>query len=163
MGESRCDLLIDPHLQTLKSGRQELLHWLNSLLQLNITKVEQCGTGFDLPIIQLLYNPLTISSAVYCQIFDSIYRRCPPNHFCILRPWRLTQSPVDVPMARVKFNVNNEYAYIQNFKILQSKTAFALQAASQGRLTILRYFRKAQHRANRARGIPDQMQDAGQS
>jgi hypothetical protein len=32
--------------------RQELLHWLNSLLQLNITKVEQCGTGYaclDLP------------------------------------------------------------------------------------------------------------------
>jgi RP/EB family microtubule-associated protein len=28
---------------------------------------------------------------------------------------------VDVPMARVKFNVNSEYAYIQNFKILQSE------------------------------------------
>lgn len=25
--------------------RQELLAWLNSLLQLNMTKVEQCGTG----------------------------------------------------------------------------------------------------------------------
>jgi hypothetical protein len=25
--------------------RQELVTWLNSLLQLNITKVEQCGTG----------------------------------------------------------------------------------------------------------------------
>jgi hypothetical protein len=31
----------------------------------------------------------------------------------------LTQV-VDIPMARVKFNVNTEYAYIQNFKILQS-------------------------------------------
>ena len=28
--------------------RQELLHWLNSLLQLNVTKVEQCGTGYVL-------------------------------------------------------------------------------------------------------------------
>lgn len=26
--------------------RQELLSWLNGLLQLNITKVEQCGTGY---------------------------------------------------------------------------------------------------------------------
>lgn len=26
--------------------RQELVQWLNSLLQLNITKVEQCGTGY---------------------------------------------------------------------------------------------------------------------
>jgi len=39
--------------------------------------------------------------AALCQIFDSIY--------------------LDVPMSRVKFNVNTEYAYLQNFKILQSK------------------------------------------
>ncbi|ELR06049.1 hypothetical protein GMDG_07760 [Pseudogymnoascus destructans 20631-21] len=64
-------------------SRQELVAWLNSLLQLNVTKVEQCGTG-----------------AALCQIFDSIY--------------------LDIPMARVKFNVNTEYAYLQNFKILQN-------------------------------------------
>ncbi|EPS30204.1 Microtubule integrity protein mal3 [Penicillium oxalicum] len=64
-------------------SRQELLAWLNSLLQLNITKIEQCGTG-----------------AALCQIFDSIF--------------------MDVPMSRVKFNVNSEYAYLQNFKILQN-------------------------------------------
>jgi len=64
-------------------SRQELVAWLNNLLQLNITKVEQCGTG-----------------AALCQIFDSIY--------------------LDVPMQRVKFNVNTEYAYLQNFKILQN-------------------------------------------
>jgi len=64
-------------------SRQELVQWLNNLLQLNITKVEQCGTG-----------------AALCQIFDSIY--------------------LDVPMSRVKFNVNTEYAYLQNFKILQN-------------------------------------------
>lgn len=64
-------------------SRQELLHWMNSLLQLNITKVEQCGTG-----------------AALCQIYDSIF--------------------LDVPMNRVKFNVNTEYAYIQNFKVLQN-------------------------------------------
>jgi len=64
-------------------SRQELVAWLNNLLQLNITKVEQCGTG-----------------AALCQVFDSIY--------------------LDVPMSRVKFNVNTEYAYLQNFKILQN-------------------------------------------
>ncbi|KAI9803715.1 MAG: hypothetical protein M1833_000627 [Piccolia ochrophora] len=64
-------------------SRQELLAWLNGLLQLNVTKVEQCGTG-----------------AALCQVFDSIY--------------------LDVPMSRVKFSVNTEYAYIQNFKILQN-------------------------------------------
>ncbi|KKA27844.1 hypothetical protein TD95_004122 [Thielaviopsis punctulata] len=64
-------------------SRQELVAWLNNLLQLNITKVEQCGTG-----------------AALCQVFDSIY--------------------MDLPMSRVKFNVNSEYAYVQNFKILQN-------------------------------------------
>ncbi|KAF2020455.1 hypothetical protein BU24DRAFT_416141 [Aaosphaeria arxii CBS 175.79] len=67
-------------------SRQELVAWLNNLLQLNITKVEQCGTG-----------------AALCQIFDSIY--------------------YDVPMSRVKFNANTEYAYLQNFKILQNTFA----------------------------------------
>ncbi|KAJ9151986.1 Microtubule associated protein [Pleurostoma richardsiae] len=67
-------------------SRQELIQWLNSLLQLNITKVEQCGTG-----------------AALCQVFDSIF--------------------MDVPMSKVKFNVNTEYAYIQNFKVLQNTFA----------------------------------------
>jgi RP/EB family microtubule-associated protein len=64
-------------------SRQELLSWMNNLLQLNITRIEQCGTG-----------------AAFCQIFDSIF--------------------MDVPMARVRFNVNTEYAYLQNFKVLQN-------------------------------------------
>lgn len=37
-------------------SRTDLLAWVNDLLQLNYTKVEQCGTG-----------------AAYCQIVDSIY------------------------------------------------------------------------------------------
>lgn len=37
-------------------SRTDLLAWVNELLQLNYTKVEQCGTG-----------------AAYCQIIDSIY------------------------------------------------------------------------------------------
>ncbi|EMD00581.1 hypothetical protein BAUCODRAFT_127725 [Baudoinia panamericana UAMH 10762] len=64
-------------------SRQELLAWVNGLLQLNITKVEQCGTG-----------------AALCQIYDSIF--------------------LDVPMSRVRFNVNTEYGYLENFKILSN-------------------------------------------
>jgi len=41
-------------------SRTELLQWLNDLLQINYTKVEQCGTG-----------------AAYCQILDSIYGDLP--------------------------------------------------------------------------------------
>ncbi|KAK5125492.1 hypothetical protein LTR85_000603 [Meristemomyces frigidus] len=62
-------------------SRQELLAWLNGLLQLNMTKVEQCGTG-----------------AALCQVYDSIF--------------------LDLPMSRVKFTANADYAYLENFKIL---------------------------------------------
>ncbi|KAH7885153.1 calponin homology domain-containing protein [Phlebopus sp. FC_14] len=41
-------------------SRSDLLAWLNELLQLNYTKVEQCGTG-----------------AAYCQVLDSIYGDIP--------------------------------------------------------------------------------------
>ncbi|KAJ7098518.1 calponin homology domain-containing protein [Mycena belliarum] len=42
------------------ASRTELLAWLNELLQLNYTKVEQCGTG-----------------GAYAQVIDSIYRDLP--------------------------------------------------------------------------------------
>ncbi|KAH7927643.1 hypothetical protein BV22DRAFT_1031539 [Leucogyrophana mollusca] len=41
-------------------SRSDLLSWLNELLQLNYTKVEQCGTG-----------------GAYCQVLDSIYGDLP--------------------------------------------------------------------------------------
>ncbi|KZT69538.1 microtubule binding protein [Daedalea quercina L-15889] len=41
-------------------SRTELLAWLNDLLQINYTKVEQCGTG-----------------AAYCQVMDSIFGDVP--------------------------------------------------------------------------------------
>jgi hypothetical protein len=44
-------------------SRSDLLAWLNELLQLNYTKIEQCGTG-----------------GAYCQILDSIYGSCKPHH-----------------------------------------------------------------------------------
>lgn len=37
-------------------SRTELLQWVNELLAINYTKIEQCGTG-----------------AAYCQVMDSIY------------------------------------------------------------------------------------------
>ncbi|KAJ7710416.1 calponin homology domain-containing protein [Mycena rosella] len=42
------------------TSRMELLQWLNDLLQISYTKVEQCGTG-----------------GAYCQVIDSIYLDVP--------------------------------------------------------------------------------------
>ncbi|ORX85282.1 EB1 domain protein [Basidiobolus meristosporus CBS 931.73] len=64
-------------------SRAQLLAWVNDLLQLSYTKIEQLGTG-----------------AAYCQILDSIYG--------------------DVPMSKVKFQANQEYEYLNNFKLLQA-------------------------------------------
>eukprot|EP00277_Geminigera_cryophila_P021673 CAMPEP_0179470258 /NCGR_PEP_ID=MMETSP0799-20121207/50733_1 /TAXON_ID=46947 /ORGANISM="Geminigera cryophila, Strain CCMP2564" /LENGTH=100 /DNA_ID=CAMNT_0021277179 /DNA_START=157 /DNA_END=455 /DNA_ORIENTATION=- len=44
------------HDAAYRVGRAELLEWVNSILELNYTKVEQCGNG-----------------AAYCQLFDAIY------------------------------------------------------------------------------------------
>jgi len=44
------------------AGRTDLLAWLNELLQINYTKIEQCGSG-----------------AAYCQVLDSIYGDLPMN------------------------------------------------------------------------------------
>jgi len=44
----------------MTASRADLLAWVNDLLQLNYTKVEQCGTG-----------------GAYCQILDSIYGDVP--------------------------------------------------------------------------------------
>ncbi|TFK38944.1 microtubule binding protein [Crucibulum laeve] len=44
----------------MNASRTDLLAWLNELLQINYTKVEQCGTG-----------------GAYCQILDSIYGDVP--------------------------------------------------------------------------------------
>ncbi|KAG6831443.1 hypothetical protein H0H87_005115 [Tephrocybe sp. NHM501043] len=44
----------------MAASRTDLLAWLNDLLQINYTKVEQCGTG-----------------GAYCQVLDSIYGDVP--------------------------------------------------------------------------------------
>ncbi|KAF5315247.1 hypothetical protein D9619_007508 [Psilocybe cf. subviscida] len=46
----------------MTASRTDLLAWLNELLQINYTKVEQCGAG-----------------GAYCQILDSIYGDLPMN------------------------------------------------------------------------------------
>jgi RP/EB family microtubule-associated protein len=46
----------------MTASRTDLLAWLNDLLQINYTKVEQCGSG-----------------GAYCQILDSVYGDVPMN------------------------------------------------------------------------------------
>jgi len=46
----------------MTASRTDLLAWLNELLQINYTKIEQCGAG-----------------GAYCQILDSIYGDLPMN------------------------------------------------------------------------------------
>ena len=82
----------------------ELIAWLNELLQVSYTKIEQCGTG-----------------GAYCQILDSIYGTL-SNWLCFLElksdmPW---PGIGDVPMSRVKMNAKHEYEFLANYKIMQN-------------------------------------------
>jgi hypothetical protein len=67
-----------------------------------------------------------VDRAALCQIYDSIFRKhsTPPvrNSTDLIS--------VDVPMAKVKFQVNSEYAYVQNFKVLQSKLSHLILRTS---------------------------------
>lgn len=94
-------------------SRTELLQWVNDLLQINYTKIEQMGTG-----------------GAYCQIIDSIYGSSCFNIVCqdivtidlLYAPVSHSFLPLsgDVPMGRVKLNAKHEYEYLANFKILQN-------------------------------------------
>lgn len=54
-------------------SRTELLAWLNDLLQVNYTKVEQAGTGKEQKekSKEIVINK--VKGAAYCQIMDSIF------------------------------------------------------------------------------------------
>jgi hypothetical protein len=86
---------------SMGESRTELIAWLNELLSLNYTKVEQCGTG-----------------GAYCQIMDSVYGKLAE----LVRLRRVFMPCIlgDVQMARVKMNAKHEYEFIANFKVLQN-------------------------------------------
>ena len=59
--------------------------------------------------------------APFCQIYDSVFRKHIQNHANQRLP--ADRLAVDLPMSRVKFNVNTDYAYLENFRILSSTRA----------------------------------------
>lgn len=73
-------------------GRSELLGWVNTVLGLNLTRIEQMQNG-----------------AVYCQLIDAAH----PN-------MAGTGSASAVSMKKVNFAANSEYEYINNYKVLQN-------------------------------------------
>ena len=88
----------------MSESRTELIAWVNELLQLNYTKVEQCGTG-----------------GAYCQIIDSIYGKLEISvEVGCLQRILTSRLSGDLPMTRVKMNAKHEYEFIANFKVLQN-------------------------------------------
>ena len=96
----------------MTASRTDLLAWLNDLLQISYTKVEQCGTG-----------------GAYCQILDSIYgtgilyRILVSHHYehqCLHIYLVFPLILGDLPMSRVKMNAKHEYEYLANYKVMQN-------------------------------------------
>lgn len=53
-------------------NRQELLAWLNNLLQLNLTKVEQCGTGYGLSPLGIMKISRLMLLFLQCGLLSDI-------------------------------------------------------------------------------------------
>ena len=96
----------------MTASRTDLLAWLNELLQINYTKIEQCGTG-----------------GAYCQILDSIYGTVYLHRVLVSHHYEhpfihihLVFSFIlgDLPMNRVKMNAKHEYEYLANYKVMQN-------------------------------------------
>ena len=94
---------------TMTASRTDLLAWLNELLQISYTKIEQCGTG-----------------GAYCQVLDSIYGT---NHILVSHHHEhqiihiyllLSLILGDLPMNRVKMTAKHEYEYLANYKVMQN-------------------------------------------
>jgi RP/EB family microtubule-associated protein len=86
------------------ASRTDLLTWLNELLQINYTKVEQCGSG-----------------GAYCQVLDSIYGASSIRRIvCSSLIAQPMISAGDLPMGRVKMNAKHEYEFIANYKVMQN-------------------------------------------
>ena len=78
-------------------GRHELLSWINSTLDLNITKIEQvinairmmelefeqCLKGFDIDAFRLFLSQ-TSSGAIACQLMDALF----PGEFPLHKVWQ---------------------------------------------------------------------------
>ncbi|KAI9207363.1 uncharacterized protein BJ171DRAFT_596913 [Polychytrium aggregatum] len=99
----------------MTESRHELLNWINDLLSLNYTKIEQCGTG-----------------GAYCQIIDSIYRDLPisrvkfhPNQeYEYLANFKILQSSFsrysidkNIPVERlIKCKYQDNFEFLQWIK-----------------------------------------------
>lgn len=98
------------------TSRADLLGWLNELLQINYTKVEQCGSG-----------------AAYCQVIDSIYGETGFKHlhrtrsnqvFCLFSDLLsnvFRRRPNDKGKNECKTRVRIYSKFQSNAKCIQSK------------------------------------------
>lgn len=85
-------------------SRTELLHWVNSTLQLQVTKIEQCANG-----------------AVYCQIIDA----CHPGTVALRRVnWNAGEDHQCIPNYKVlqqAFDKNHIQRHIEVDKLIRGK------------------------------------------
>ncbi|PPQ80771.1 hypothetical protein CVT25_001908 [Psilocybe cyanescens] len=94
----------------MTASRTDLLNWLNELLQINYSKVEQCGTG-----------------GAYCQILDSIYGDLPMNRvkmnakheYEYVANYKIMQTAFKAKKIDKLDIVDNQYPYRDNLEFLQ--------------------------------------------
>jgi RP/EB family microtubule-associated protein len=100
-------------VNTTNISRQDLVDWVNDTLGFTYQKVENFCTGnfgtTNLPrmaallkLIHVVFAYTLSPGAAYCQFMDMLF------------------GPGTIPMKKVKFDAKMDYAFIENFKLLQN-------------------------------------------
>lgn len=98
-------------------SRTELLHWLNATLDLNYSKVEQCGTG-----------------AAYCQLMDSIYGGVPLSKVKFGANLSEYDARSNMKVLQAAFNRNNISKSIEVERLIKCRL--------QDNLELLQWFKR---------------------
>lgn len=98
-------------------SRTELLSWLNATLNLNYTKVEQCGTG-----------------AAYCQLMDSIYGSVPMGKVKFDAHLSEYDSRANMKVLQAAFNRHKILKHIEVERLIKCRL--------QDNLELLQWFKR---------------------
>lgn len=105
-------------------GRKEILDWLNDLLKLNLTKIEQTASGAHMcrepgSRCRLLTKPPPAQAPLRANLWTlCIQVGAPVVRIACASPHARLRAG-QVPMQKVKWDAKHDYEYVHNYKILQ--------------------------------------------
>jgi hypothetical protein len=108
-------------------SRNDLVDWVNSMLSLSYSKVENLCSGIIscsclcLLVAALICAGQHLSGAAYCQLMDALFPGIPCSLISSLGSnvnfFTLILGSGCVNVKKVRFDAKNEYEFLENFKV----------------------------------------------